>query len=237
MDQFEFDASPSVAVAASAAYAILVYCLQDAVRKPVKLRWITFAHDVFLWLASAWLLGAIAHGLIAVAIEFGFEALWCDSERVLPHRGWLQFWYYVFYLSKFYEYGDTLLLILAKKRVIFLHAWHHCSTVFVVWFSVTGRVPVAWVAICANLLVHMAMYYYYALSVLGIRSAWKRYITLIQIVQFIVDIGSVAAVFVHDSVSEAQCSGDPAGYWIPALIVASFLVLFLDFYRGAYKSE
>lgn len=32
---------------------------------------------------------------------------------------------YIFYLSKYYEFVDTFILVLRKKPVIFLHVYHH----------------------------------------------------------------------------------------------------------------
>lgn len=237
MEQFEFDAPLSVALAASASYVILVYCLQGIMLVPVKLPRVSFVHDMILCVGSAVCFLAIARELWSLGALLGFEALWCDSGRVLPHRGPLAFWYYAFYLSKMYEFLDTALLILAKKRVIFLHVYHHCTTVFVVWLSVAGRVPVAWVSICSNLLVHVVMYWYYAMAAIGVRSAWKRYITVLQIAQFVVDVASVAAVAISNATHEAQCSGEAWGYSIPSAIIVSFLALFVEFYRSAYKTE
>ena len=42
---------------------------------------------------------------------------------------------YVFYLSKFWEFNDTFIMILRKKarQLSFLHVYHHCSISMVVW--------------------------------------------------------------------------------------------------------
>ena len=44
----------------------------------------------------------------------GFYALWCDTNNLAQLQTNLYLWYYLFYLSKFYEFIDTVLLIAAK---------------------------------------------------------------------------------------------------------------------------
>lgn len=47
-----------------------------------------------------------------------------------------------------------------------------------------------WIIVVVNCLVHVAMYYYYAMSSMGIRVWWKKYITMAHIIQFIIYISS-----------------------------------------------
>ncbi|CAN1296210.1 Elongation of very long chain fatty acids protein 6 [Linum perenne] len=56
----------------------------------------------------------------------------CFPPATAP-SGPLFFWAYVFYLSKYLEFGDTLLIILSKsnQRLTFLHVYHHATVVVI----------------------------------------------------------------------------------------------------------
>lgn len=51
--------------------------------------------------------------VVPLALEMGFEGIACDSAVRSPKTP-LYFWYWVFYLSKMYEFIDTAILILRK---------------------------------------------------------------------------------------------------------------------------
>jgi len=98
--------------------------------------------------------------------------------------GSLGFWIYVFHLSKYYELFDTVLLVLKRKELIFLHVYHHLVMVSITWFWMVDRWLVgAWWCVLVNSLVHTFMYYYYYISANGRRVSWKNLMTGGQIVQ------------------------------------------------------
>ena len=104
-----------------------------------------------------------------------------------PLSGCLHFWCYVFYLSKYYEMVDTLVLIARRKRVILLHALHHAFIPLTMCILFEGRNAVSLIGLgCINSFVHVVMYGYYLSSDLGYAPslAWKRNITRLQIAQF-----------------------------------------------------
>ncbi|GFO04680.1 elongation of very long chain fatty acids protein [Plakobranchus ocellatus] len=100
---------------------------------------------------------------------------------------------WVYYISKFIEVADTVFFILRKKtkQLTFLHVFHHGSMMFNWWLCVRFIAGgVTWFHAMLNSFVHVVMYSYYGLSALGPSVQpylwWKKYVTKIQMTQFVV---------------------------------------------------
>lgn len=105
------------------------------------------------------------------------------------------------YLSnKFIDYLETLFFILRKsyKQVTVLHVYHHIMmTTFIYLHTVSQGLGGHGSTIAIlNAFVHVVMYVYYLLSSIDPERKkslwWKKYITQMQLAQFVVD-------FIHQS--------------------------------------
>ena len=143
-------------------------------------------------------------------------------------------WWY--WASKGIELLDTMFIILKGKnnQLTFLHIYHH-SSMFTVWWIGAKFVPggSAVSGAFVNCLVHVLMYFYYALSTLKcchrVLQPWKRRLTILQMIQFTVGI-----VLGLNSIITG-CSFTRWMQYVFVAYAASFLILFLQFYVRTYR--
>ncbi|XP_075732368.1 very long chain fatty acid elongase 7-like isoform X1 [Rhipicephalus microplus] len=154
------------------------------------------------------------------------------TTMILLQVSW---WYLVLRLS---ECIETVFFVLRKKfnQVSGLHVFHHVSVSFCTYFYITyGGFSIACFETVFNSSVHVIMYAYYFLAALGPEVQrhlwWKRYLTRLQLVQFIVMIvRNVCLVFTL---------GVPY-FSLPLFMLSQcliFFIQFLSFYIRSYKSN
>jgi hypothetical protein len=99
----------------------------------------------------------------------------------------------------------------------------------------TQEMNIQWISISANCFVHSFMYYYYFISSFGVQVWWKKYLTQLQIFQFII----TEALNVFWGIAQFYlgwgCAGTNFGFAFGHFILISFLILFINFYMSAYK--
>jgi len=176
----------------------------------------------------------IGRELFAAVHKGGWEVLVCDSNKY-QQSGDLYFWYYIFFLSKFYEFIDTYILILRQKPVTFLHSFHHFITAFLCWAGLSSELAVQWIIIVINGSVHVLMYYYYLAQTLGSDVWWKKHLTTAQITQFVIDLLFTSSWYYFNSVSNQKCSGSLTAIYFTHFVLGSFLILFINFFVQTYK--
>jgi len=201
-----------------------------------NLRLFRIVHNTFLCFGSFVMLLAMVKELIPVVQKGGLESLTCDSNK-FQLEGNLYFWFYIFFLSKFYEFLDTYILILRKKPINFLHCYHHFITAFLCWVGLVTELSTQWVIITINALVHVFMYYYYLAQTLNTDIWWKKYLTTAQIIQFVIDLIGTSTWLYYKYGLQIECSGTVPGFLFAISVVASFLALFINFYIHTYKQK
>lgn len=208
----------------------------------IKLNLIFQIHNFLLTITSA--------SLFILFVEQIFPIYWRNGIlfAVCSKNGWtqrLELLYYLNYLVKYWELADTIFLVLRKKNLEFLHVYHHSMTMALCYSQLTGRTTVSWVPIALNLMVHVFMYYYYFRAAGGAKIWWKKYLTTLQIIQFIIDLVFVyfcsytyfASTYWPWMPNVGTCAGDEKAAIFGCLLLSSYLLLFIGFYKKTYNTK
>ncbi|GJM96317.1 hypothetical protein PR202_ga13139 [Eleusine coracana subsp. coracana] len=236
-------ATPTFAAAIILGYLATVLLLRRVIlpRLPPPparaLRAASAAHNAVLLALSAAMAAGCALSTYATAPPPRWRWPFCfPPGGATEASGPVFFWAHVFYLSKVYELGDTLLILLARRPLTLLHVYHHAVVVAMCYLWLATRQSLLPVALVTNAGVHVVMYAYYFSCSVGWRwpRRWKRAVTELQIAQFLFSFAaSVVMLWLH--FTDGGCEG-MAGWVFNAVFNASLLALFLDFHGAAYAA-
>ena len=89
-------------------------------------------HNVILTLWSLAMFVRITLDIVAVSESEGADALFCTTKTTRITNT-MSYALYMYYLSKFYELIDTVILAMKKHDIIFLHWYHHSIVIVMAW--------------------------------------------------------------------------------------------------------
>eukprot|EP00035_Acanthoeca_spectabilis_P001250 m.78738 g.78738 ORF g.78738 m.78738 type:complete len:285 (+) comp10740_c0_seq2:53-907(+) len=205
-------------------------------RDALTLKSVAALHNAILTLWSAIMAVMLAFAIYEQYTTHGVRALFCADGDAQVHPK-MHYWLYIFYVSKFYELLDTVILRLKKRDLILLHWFHHTVVIAMTWSWVHFRMNFACLGMLANTIVHVFMYSYYFCSVLKINVWFKKYITTMQLVQFALSF--VASVYYVRYANDGRgCYGNSFGPFEFTLACnISFFFLFAMFYVKSYSGK
>jgi hypothetical protein len=236
---------PLVAIASYLLLILLLKILLIPRKRPLPLGPIPVIHNLCVVVASA----AIFVGCWeATAVEIR-ETRWIRSRKFKNAAEWVMcfplgtrpsgrvfFWSYIFYLTKYHQLFDTVIWILHKKPLTFLHVFHRITVVCVcyAWLEFSQSLQI--VAILATTVLYVVVYSYFLCCSIG----WGCWSSLLpancQMVHLAFTLLAYVALLALHFTTREGCNG--MGAWLfDALSNATFLLLFLNFYLKRYQGR
>ncbi|XP_061685853.1 elongation of very long chain fatty acids protein 6-like [Syngnathoides biaculeatus] len=220
--------------AVSAVYAALVFGGQRYMRPHPKmnLRKVLFVWSLTLALFSAMGVARTGQYMFQILANGGLRRSVCDQS--IYNGPVSKFWAFAFAMSKVPELGDTMFIVLRKKRLLFLHWYHHITVLLYSWYSYKEMVAGGGWFMTMNYGVHALMYTYYAGRAAGARvpRALAAVITAAQLAQMAA--GLAVNGLVYRWMPSADCPARPPHVAWGSLMYLSYLLLFADFFYRAY---
>lgn len=164
----------------------------------------------------------------------------CDWHPMVFYDGTVGAFICAFILSKIPEMIDTVFLVLQKKKIIFLHWYHHVTVMLFCWHAYCHPIASGLIFAGMNYGVHSIMYFYYLICSFG----YRRYvrpiapaITFLQIAQMIVGLMVEIYSLYHIYFSGKGCESNAASARLGFLMYLSYFVLFSKLFKDNYLNK
>lgn len=142
----------------------------------------------------------------------------------------LQHYIVSFYISKIYEFLDTMIMIAKRNfhQVSFLHVYHH-SSISIIWFIIAKYYSCvdAYIPMCLNSTIHVIMYANYCFNTRKNKSI-KKVVTTLQLIQFVLMLIHSMRFSLESTTLGHLCR-------IQGLYMLTMLYLFGHFYKRTYQ--
>ncbi|XP_054263159.1 elongation of very long chain fatty acids protein 1-like [Macrosteles quadrilineatus] len=207
-------------------------------RKPFSLKWTMMAYNLGQVALNAWFLISFfsEEGMTEHLLKETFQPVIPARSKRLRLISLRYIW--IWWLIKVSDLADTVIFVLRKKQthVSFLHVYHHFNMSFFCWLYfkyIRGE----WLIFAGliNSLVHIIMYSYYFLAALGPKLQpylwWKKYLTRMQLVQFMI----IFSVHVYLAIFQNVPTLQRLFLYFAISQTIIFTILFTNFYIKAYK--
>ncbi|KAH8337135.1 hypothetical protein KR059_000953 [Drosophila kikkawai] len=233
-------ASPRPVLGILATYLLFVKVLGPwlmANRKPFDLRGLIRVYNVIQILFNIVMFILATHFMLGPG-NFNFR---CITNLPLDHEyKTLERWItYAYFANKLIDLIETIFFVLRKKdsQISFLHVFHHVYMLYIsfAYIYYHGYGGHGFFICYFNVIVHIIMYTYYYQSQTASESErrdrlwWKKYITIVQLVQFVIILSHSIYTLNQPDCPTARFSASAAGG-----VSVIFIILFINFYTHAY---
>uniref|UniRef100_A0A336LS88 Elongation of very long chain fatty acids protein n=1 Tax=Culicoides sonorensis TaxID=179676 RepID=A0A336LS88_CULSO len=239
VDSWPLFSSPVQVTAILLSYMIFVLYLGPKYmknRKAYDLKNVIILYNALQVYHNYWMIStAVSHkNFFKFFLNFGCANVTPEEMADIRNEIYRAFWHVS--VNKMFDLLDTVFFVLRKKQshITFLHVHHHVAMVAICWTFAKyypGQEPT--IVGFVNVSVHMVMYTYYLLAALGPEYRkylwWKKYLTLVQIVQFVtIILYSTASLWL-------SCDFNRNVVKLIIFEATVNLVLFLNFYFKTYE--
>uniref|UniRef100_A0A6M2DUS2 Elongation of very long chain fatty acids protein n=1 Tax=Xenopsylla cheopis TaxID=163159 RepID=A0A6M2DUS2_XENCH len=207
-----------------------------SIRKPYSLKFALAVYNLGQVIACFGLIYGILHSGWLTTYSMGCQPVDTSKSPEAMRAASMMWW---MYMLKIVELSETVFFVLRKKQnqVSSLHVYHHVSMVLLAWIGVKyfpgGMITFS---VMLNCVVHILMYTYYFLALLGPDmqnklSWWKRSLTIVQMIQFCI-------ILIHSSQAlkeDCKISKFLVFLFMPNVVIIFYM--FYDFYQKAYTPK
>lgn len=230
--------NPSGILTIVAAYLYFVFIFGPKYmknREPFKLTYILVPYNFLQMLLSAYIM--FEHLDSSWLRHYSWKCQPVDYSWT-PHAMRVARGVHLYHLAKVSELLDTVFFVFRKKneQITFLHVYHHTMMSLVTW-GITKYIAGGQITLIAvfNSFVHIIMYFYYMVAACGPQYQkylwWKKYITTIQLLQFVFTFFHSLQVLFYD------CGYPKSALFITIPNSLLFYFLFSDFYFKKYNKS
>ncbi|KAJ1951600.1 hypothetical protein EC988_004003 [Linderina pennispora] len=172
-------------------------CLELVDEKALKYKqsgpWMTafvVLHNVLLAGFSYWCATNYTSFFAKVVDQESLKEAYCDSNLTIWNN--MYKFNYLFYLSKYYELIDTFIILAKGRKATLLQTYHHAGAITTMWLGCYFGSPQLIFFVIENSIIHTLMYTYFALTAMGFSPPGKKYLTHLQIGQFLLGLVFIA---------------------------------------------
>lgn len=207
------------------------YLMRD--RKPFSLQKVLAIWNLLLAAMSSLIFIRLSKDVYNSVTEYGsYEAICIQRNIDDPVYS---FWTFAFTVSKIPELIDTAFIVLRKRKLLFLHWYHHITVLIYTFYSAQNLTSTGRWFTWMNSFVHMLMYSYYFLTTLQIRPPKCASMTLTMLQTSQMAVGCYVNYLVYTFKSaDLYCGVTDNNFLASIAMYFSYLLLFVKFFYDAY---
>ncbi|KAJ2720387.1 hypothetical protein GGI07_004627 [Coemansia sp. Benny D115] len=190
-------------------------------------------HNLVLAGYSLWTFIDFFPAVVDNVLQHGFKDGFCDSSQTLWSNKLLTHGF-LFYLSKYYEFIDTAIILAKGRKAGRLQSFHHSGAVLIMWFGNYVQSPYLSFFVFENSIIHSLMYVYYTLTALGFSPPGKKLLTSMQISQFYI---ALSAGIIYCVLPECQDVSQKVFTYVFIGYIIELIRLFTQFARQTYGAK